>query len=208
MSSTQTKDNNLSFTEKEARDFVAPLLCNPTILTQQTATAEAAIQQMIQARWIHLACHGITGEKPEEKLDPHSVFEGFFKLAFDSSRPLNEKNKGYLYAQKIASLSLHTDLVFMSACHSGRGKIQREGSIGPIWSFLAAGALSTVATYWPLPETELTLQMVETFYRHLLGVGVEKLNKAGALQKAMLMAMEKERDKPRQWGAFFLSGLS
>jgi tetratricopeptide (TPR) repeat protein len=193
--------NNLQLTEKEVVNIIAPLLKTPSnqVLVQHHSTVTRFIEEITHARWIHLACHGL----PEEKLDPHSVFEGLFKLAAD-----REHLNGYLYAQEIAFLSLRTELVFMSACHSGRGKIQREGSIGPIWSFLAAGALSTVATYWPLPETELTLQMVETFYRHLLGIGVEKLNKAQALQRAMLMAMEKERDKPRQWGAFFLSGLS
>ncbi|WP_143298933.1 CHAT domain-containing protein, partial [Candidatus Protochlamydia sp. W-9] len=79
----------------------------------------------------------------EEKLDLHSVFEGLFKLAPDEIHP-----KGYLHAQEIAALTLHSELVFMSACFSGRGKLHREGSVGPVWSFLAAGALSTVATYW------------------------------------------------------------
>nr|WP_039357899.1 hypothetical protein [Candidatus Protochlamydia amoebophila] len=45
--------------------------------------------------------------------------------------------------------------------------------------------------------------MVDTFYCHLLGMEVEKLNKAQALQKAMLMAIEQKREKTHVWGAFF-----
>ncbi|KIC74342.1 CHAT domain-containing protein [Candidatus Protochlamydia amoebophila] len=178
--------DSLPFAEKEALTIVAPLLATTSekTLLQDNATAQHALGRMRDARWIHLACHGSTGEKPEEKLDPHSVFEGLFKLA-----PEQENPNGYLHAQEIAALRLRTELVFMSACFSGRGKLHGEGSVGPVWSFLAAGALSTVATYWRLPDSDLTLQMVDTFYRHLLGTGVEKLNKAQALQKAMLMAI-------------------
>ncbi|CAF22770.1 CHAT domain-containing protein [Candidatus Protochlamydia amoebophila] len=194
----------LPLAEKEAQTIVAPLLATTSerTLLQDNATAQRALEGMRDARWIHLACHGSTGAKPEEKLDPHSVFEGLFKLA-----PDEEHIQGYLHAQEIVPLTLRTELVFMSACFSGRGKLHREGSVGPVWSFLAAGALSTVATYWRLPDSDLTLQMVDTFYRHLLGIEVEKLNKAQALQKAMLMAIEQKREKPHLWGAFFLSGL-
>ncbi|CAF22782.1 CHAT domain-containing protein [Candidatus Protochlamydia amoebophila] len=196
--------DTIPFAEKEAQAIVSPLLKTfpEKILLQEKATVQSVLEGMRDARWIHLACHGLTGTKPEEKLDPHSVFEGLFKLAPDESH-----SRGYLHAQEIASLTLRTELVFMSTCFSGRGKLHGEGSVGPVWSFLAAGALSTVATYCELQDSDLTLQMVDTFYRHLLGIGVEKLNKAQALQKALKMAIEQKREKPHLWGAFFLSGL-
>ncbi|WP_079988696.1 CHAT domain-containing tetratricopeptide repeat protein [Candidatus Protochlamydia sp. W-9] len=199
-----TSERSLKFAEKEAQTIVAPLLeTDPKkVLLQDKATIHAVVKGMADARWIHLACHGSTGKKPDEKLDPHSVFEGLFKLTPDESHP-----QGYLHAQEIAALALRAELVFMSACFSGRGKDHEEGIVDPVWSFLAAGALSTIATYWRLPDTELTLQMVETFYRHLLGIEVEKLNKAQALQKAMLVGIEQARERPDRWGAFFLSGL-
>ncbi|KIC74344.1 CHAT domain-containing tetratricopeptide repeat protein [Candidatus Protochlamydia amoebophila] len=196
--------DSLPFAEKEAQAIVAPLLKTTPekTLLQDSATVQRVLEGMRDARWIHLVCHGSTGEKPEEKLDPHSVFEGLFKLAPEQKNP-----NGYLHAQEIAVLRLRTELVFMSACFSGRGKLHGEGSVGPVWSFLAAGALSTVATYWRLPDSDLTIQMVDTFYRHLLGIEMEKLNKAQALQKAMIMAIRQKREQPHLWGAFFLSGL-
>ncbi|MBS4164955.1 hypothetical protein PRO82_002297 [Candidatus Protochlamydia amoebophila] len=201
---TPHSKDTLSFAEKEAQTIVAPLLKTfpEKILLQEKATVQSVLEGMRDAHWIHLACHGLTDTKPEEKLDPHSVFEGLFKLAPDESH-----SRGYLHAQEIASLTLRTELVFMSACFSGRGKLHEEGSVGPVWSFLAAGALSTVATYWQLRDSDLTLQMVDAFYRHLLGIETEKLNKAQALQKAMLVGIKQKREKPHLWGAFFLSGL-
>ncbi|CAM0117452.1 hypothetical protein RSOCI_03785 [Rhabdochlamydiaceae symbiont of Dictyostelium giganteum] len=198
----QEEDNQLKHSESEVRDVISPLMkaSHQYVLTQQEATTENVFKYAPHSRWIHIACHGVAGQKPQN--DPHSVFEGFFKLAPD------EKHKaGELHAKEVNLLTLKADLVFMSACHLGRGNIQKEGSIGPVWSFLGSGALSTIASYWPLPEGDMTVQMVKTFYQHYLGIHTPKLSKAKALQQAVLMAMKTERDKPRQWGSFFLSGL-
>ncbi|MGR3912605.1 MAG: tetratricopeptide repeat protein [Candidatus Rhabdochlamydia sp.] len=202
------KDNNLKFTEIEIRETLVPLMKVPSkqVFIQENATVENMLKEAPFAQWIHIACHGVIEEQYKDKLDskfdPHSVFKGFFKLAPDETHPF-----GLLHSEKIASMSLKADLVFMSACHLGRGNLKREGSIGPIWSFLGAGAKSTIASYWPLPDSGVTVQMVETFYKHLLGIDVPKLNKAQALREAILMGMRNNRDNIEQWGAFFLSGL-
>ncbi|CAM0117455.1 hypothetical protein RSOCI_03800 [Rhabdochlamydiaceae symbiont of Dictyostelium giganteum] len=194
--------NNLKYSEIEVRDTIAPLMnhFDHYVLTQKEATVENIFKYAPNSRWIHITCHGLAQQKPPD--DPYSVFEGFFKLAPDDTHLLGE-----LHAKEVNSLALKADLVFMSACHLGRGNLQQEGSIGPIWSFLGAGARSTIASYWPLPEGDMTVKMVDTFYKHYLGIDTPKLNKAKALQQAVLMAMKTERKKPRQWGAFFLSGL-
>ncbi|MGR3912106.1 MAG: tetratricopeptide repeat protein [Candidatus Rhabdochlamydia sp.] len=196
------EEDNLIYAESEIRQTLVPLMetFSQQIFTQEMATVDNIFNHAPGSRWIHIACHGLSNQKPPG--DPHSVFEGFFKLAPDEQHP-----SGEFHAKEVNSLVLRADLVFMSACHLGRGNLQKEGSIGPIWSFLGAGALSTIASYWPLPEGKITVQMVDTFYRHYLGIGTVKLNKAKALQQAVLMAMKIERNKPRQWGAFFLSGL-
>lgn len=206
------EDNQLKVTKKEAKtvtDFFNT--SSEHILTETNATVDRAFKGMLQSRLIHLSCHGLSGvtsgETLEDKPDRYSVFEGLLKLAADEKH-LN----GYLHSHEIAFAALRAELVFMTACHSGRGGLKQEGNIGLIWSFLAAGASSVIASYWPVPDMETTAEMVETFYSHLLGRtkegdAVEKLNKARALQKAILQAMEKERDNPKQWGVFFLSGL-
>ncbi|MGR3912885.1 MAG: CHAT domain-containing protein [Candidatus Rhabdochlamydia sp.] len=194
--------NNLKKSETEVRDIIARLMQNIDIkvLTQEEATVGNVFTHAPHARVIHIAGHGVANQKPLD--DPYSVFEGLFRLA-----PDHKHLAGDLHAKDVHLLKLKADLVFMSACHLGRGNLKREGSIGPVWSFLGSGAKSTIASYWPLPEGDMTLKMVDTFYQHYLGVGTLKLNKAKALQKAVLMAMKTERNKPRQWGAFFLAGL-
>ncbi|MGR3912065.1 MAG: CHAT domain-containing protein, partial [Candidatus Rhabdochlamydia sp.] len=199
---TYHKKDELKQAEIEVQDIIAPMMktSKTEVFIQKEATVENVFKHAPNAQVIHIACHGIAGKKPQD--DPYSVFEGFFKLASEDI-----EHPKYLHAKDMNSLALKADLVFMSACHLGRGNLQREGSIGPIWSFLGAGAKSTIASYWPLPEEELTVKMVETFYQHYLGIETPKLSKVRALQKMALMAMKTERNKPRQWGSFFLSGL-
>ncbi|MBS0649342.1 MAG: tetratricopeptide repeat protein [Verrucomicrobia bacterium] len=172
------------------------------ILSLGEATVLHTIEKMQKARWIHLACHGLASKT----LDRYSVFEGVFKLAKDARHP-----DGNLYSQEIASLKLKSELVFLSACFSGTGKIQNEGSIGAVWSFHTAGVLSVIASHWRVPESALTIQMVEEFYCSALGKNkegkeIERVNKAEALRRAMMKGIEKERDNPHRWGCFFLSG--
>jgi CHAT domain-containing protein/tetratricopeptide (TPR) repeat protein len=196
--------NKLQKTEKEAQNSVAPFLRTPLqqVLAREAATMTSVIEKMQKARWIHLACHGVAKEAIEDKLDRFSVFEGLFKLAADQNSP-----QGFLHAQTIAAIPLNAELVFMSACHSGRGKLQKEGNIGPNWSFLAAGALSTVATYWELPASDTSNDMIKIFYSHMMGDPVGKLDKARALQKAILYGLKKNPKDPRQWAPFFLTGV-
>ncbi|MGR3973217.1 MAG: CHAT domain-containing protein, partial [Candidatus Rhabdochlamydia sp.] len=196
--------NELKLAEKEVCIIVAPMLglSQDEVFIQEKATPMCVVDKAPHARIIHIACHGVIYQKLFEKHDPNSVFEGLFKLAPDEKHSM-----GHLHAKEIAEMSLKADLVFMSACHLGRGNLKEEGSVGPVWSFLGAGAKSTIASYWPLPEGDMTVKMVETFYKHYLGINTPKLNKSKALQQAILMAMKIDRDKPRQWGAFFLSGI-
>lgn len=200
------QENKLIQTKLEA-EAIGELLdksIKREIITQKTPTVNFILEKMAYARWIHLSCHGMIGNKLDEKLDPYSVFEGFFKLVADEKHP-----KGHLHAQEIASHPLNAELAFLSACHSGRGKLQQEGTIGPNWAFLAAGVQSTIASYWPVPDTTITVKIVKTFYEQWLG---GKINKSQALQKAILSGMEDLREgnnlhKYREWGGFFLSGL-
>lgn len=192
---TKVRSDDLPWSTEEINQ-VGQLFNVPqeTILTREKATPKNILQKMQNARYTHFSCHG----EPDEKLEPDSVFEGLIKLAPDDLHP-----KGYFYAQEVASLSLRSELVFLSACFSGTGKIQREGSIGNVWSFLAAGAQSVIAAHWRVPQSDLTRDMVVTFYKHLLN----KANKAEALRQAMIMAINKERENPHLWGAYFFSGL-
>ena len=162
-----------------------------------------------ESRFLHIDCHG----KADLKFHPHSVYEGGLYLT-PGEQEAESKQPGCLYAEQVSQTSLNAELVVLSACCSGRGKVQEEGIVGLPHSFIGAGALSVVATHWELPASDLTVSMLKAFYSHILGTSEiaqeqgEPLNKAQALRQAMLLGIEQERDKPELWGALFLTGLS
>ncbi|MCB1068181.1 MAG: CHAT domain-containing protein [Simkania sp.] len=201
--------------ETEAIQEVLSAQGEISVLAQKEATISNILEKAQNCRFLHIDCHGIRPGKSELKFDPHSVYEGGLYLTPEIEEEQSEfKKPGCLYADQISQMSLNAELVVLSACHSGRGKLLREGVVGLPHAFLAAGALSVVATYWELPASDLTIGMLKAFYSHILGTSEKAqakggpLDKAQALREAMLLGIEKERNKPELWGAFFLTGIS
>ncbi|MGR3912457.1 MAG: CHAT domain-containing protein [Candidatus Rhabdochlamydia sp.] len=161
------------------------------------ATIPSFKNEAASAKWIHLACHTTIENKPAN--EPYSIFEGIFHLSPSTH------DQGDLDSKAISDMRLDADLVFMSSCDSGRGNLKQEGSIGPLWSFLAAGAKSTVASYWRFPDLKETAEMIDEFYKTLKDLSKEPNAKVKALQKAIIAA--KKHDNLKLWGALYLSGL-
>ncbi len=64
-------------------------------------------------------------------------------------------------------LDLAADVVTLSACRTGRGKLRRgEGVIGLSRAFLTAGASSVVVSLWDVDDRS-TLRLMEAFYREI-----------------------------------------
>jgi CHAT domain-containing protein len=60
---------------------------------------------------------------------------------------------GYLTVAEIAPLELRSDLVVVSACDSGAGRLQRgEGLLGLSYALFQAGTVSSIVSLWPIPD--------------------------------------------------------
>ena len=71
------------------------------------------------------------------------------------------KEKYYMLTMKdIYSSGIDAQLVVLSCCHSGRGKVKAEGVVGLT---RAAGARSVLASLWAVDDN----YFMESFYRHL-----------------------------------------
>ena len=103
-------------------------------------------------------------------------------------------------------LKLDADLVVLSACETGLGKLEKgEGMIGLTRGFLYAGARSLVVSLWKVNDTSTSVLM-ERFYRHLQ----EGKPKAEALRLAKL-SLKNDPDMPAlhdpfHWAPFILVG--
>lgn len=175
----------LNGARQEAID-VGKLLNTAPLLGEQ-ATKKNVLEQMQSATVLHFATHGlldtIEGDIP-----------GAIALA-----PSGMDN-GFLTSGEIFDLKLKADLVVLSACDTGRGKITGDGVLGLSRSFVAAGVPSVVVSLWAVGDHSTSIFM-NHFYRNLR----TSPNKALALRQAMLSTM-KQYPNPIDWAAFTLVG--
>jgi CHAT domain-containing protein len=180
--------------EKEA-NAIAPLL-NTTALTGNQGTKTTIVQQMPTANIIHLATHGI--------LDDLRGLGSAIALAPDPNQSPEDNlghANGLLTAEEILDMKLNAELVVLSACDTGRGKITGDGVIGLSRSFISAGVPSIIVSLWSVPDAP-TAELMTDFYKNWK---TRKLDKAQALRQAMLSTM-KTHPNPRDWAAFTLIG--
>jgi CHAT domain-containing protein/tetratricopeptide (TPR) repeat protein len=107
---------------------------------------------------------------------------------------------GVLTVADLYTLRWDTDLVTLSACETGLGKVANgDDVIGLTRGFLYAGARSIVASLWEVDDAA-TAQLMLSFYRNL-----ETHDKREALRLAQLET-RKTYPHPNFWAAFQLVG--
>jgi CHAT domain-containing protein len=162
-------------------------LWSTVMLTANEATETRIVEQMPQARVIHLATHGI--------FDDQAGLSSAIALA------PSPEDDGWLTAAEILDLSLNADLVALSACSTGLGRISGDGVIGLSRSLMVSGVPSVLVSLWNVNDRATADLMVE-FYKVWQASGT---GKARALRRAMLSVKEKYPN-PYYWAAFALIG--
>lgn len=105
-----------------------------------------------------------------------------------------------LLAKDLFALALAADMVVLSACEAGGGRLLRgEGIIGLVRGFLYAGARSVVASQWVAHDRSTANLMVD-FYRNLQ----QGMPKDRALRKAQINFAQQH---PAQAHPFFWAGF-
>jgi CHAT domain-containing protein/uncharacterized protein HemY len=170
--------------EAEAR-AIAPLLKTQAITGAQGTKAQI-VQKMPQASIIHLATHGL--------LDDVRGLGSAIALAPSGS------DDGLLTAEEIFDMKLQANLVVLSACNTGEGRITGDGVIGLSRALISAGVPSVIVSLWAVPDAP-TSELMQSFYQNLQN----NPDKAQALRQAMLTTM-KTHPGPRNWAAFTLIG--
>ncbi|MDZ8226754.1 CHAT domain-containing protein [Nostoc sp. ChiVER01] len=181
--------NNLPGAEQEGKE-VAQLL-NAEFLTGNQATKAEVLKQLPNARYIHLATHGLLED-----------FASFGIPGAVALAPSNQDN-GLLTSSEIQELNLQAELVVLSACDTGGGDITGDGVVGISRALIVAGVPSIVVSLWSIPDAPTAELMVE-FYHNFQE---RKLDKAQALRQAMLEIM-KTHPNPVDWAGFTLIGQS
>lgn len=167
-----------------------------TNFTYQQATEAQIKSQLVQkCRYLHIATHGFINED-------YPDLSGLL-FATDTSSLEN----AILAAGEVYGLQLKANLVVLSACETGKGKITSgEGVLGLSRAFLYAGADNLIVSLWKVDD-RATAELMAAFYTTHLKRTVERLPFKEALRQAKLQLIQsKEFSQPYYWSAFVLIG--
>ncbi|MCB0492834.1 MAG: CHAT domain-containing protein [Cyclobacteriaceae bacterium] len=188
--------STLPGTEEEvkaiAQLFSARNLKNETLIRAQADEDQIKSASIKDYKYLHFATHGIVDEQNPE-LSRIFLNQGAHE-------------DGNLYSGEIYNLELNADLVALSACETGLGKISKgEGVIGLSRALVYAGARSIIVSFWNVADASTSLLMRE-FYTQLLA---ENNNDFSAALRASKLKMIKEKTyaAPYYWAPFVILGF-
>jgi CHAT domain-containing protein len=141
---------------------------------------------------IHIAAHGVASPMFPDR------------AALVLGEDPEHHDDGLLQVRDIQQLHLNADLVTLSACDTGTGRLEGEEGIENIErAFLFAGARSVLASLWTASDI-YTTDLMEVFYRNL-AVGQDE---GEALRNAKLGLLKQYRIQatPFYWAGFTLVG--
>ncbi|OKH43637.1 hypothetical protein NIES2101_29895 [Calothrix sp. HK-06] len=171
---------NLAWAQIEAK-AIANLLSTQAI-TGDTATKVYIKEQMPKAQIIHLATHGL--------------LDNIRQLGTPGAIALapSEDDNGFLTADEIISMKLNAQLVVLSACSTGQGKITGDGVIGLSRSLIAAGVNSLIVSLWSVEDQSTAFLMVR-FYQNLQ----HGMKAAVALNEAQRWLLNVTKSEIKAW---------
>lgn len=155
---------------------------------------------------VHIASHSTANaEKPE--LSYISFAREQVKNSDEQFRFIPEENEGKLYSGEIYNLNLDANLVVMSSCQSGVGKmVQGEGMMSVTRGFLYAGAANVIYSLWPVDDSE-TKNLMASFYANIKSKKRGRFTKALSEAKRNMIQEGGNRFTAPHWSAFQIIGV-
>jgi CHAT domain-containing protein len=175
----------LTHSETEAKSIQSQV--NGTFLYGDQATKSAFEEGLHRYTIIHLSTHATAGSL----LQPPSID------FIDST----------LYLPEVYGLQLHPDLMVLSACETGVGRILKgEGALSLARGFQYAGTNNIIFSLWNVNDRS-TASLMSSFYKHYFN----RQSKPEALQRSKLGYLENDEvssahKSPYYWAPFVYYG--
>jgi CHAT domain-containing protein len=148
-----------------------------------------------QYRYLHFAAHA--------SIDDTRPGRSGIVLSIDPA----SREDGILRADEVMALHLNADLVTLSACSTGLGKVLRgEGIVGLTRAFFFAGARSVAASLWNVND-EATATLMRSFYGGL-NSGLTRDDALRNAKLALVGSSDRHLRDPYYWAPFVLVGLA
>ena len=157
--------------------------------------SEANLKNALESshRFVHIASHSFANiDQPQ--------YSGIACATPDTTQ---QKEDGMLYVGEVYDLAINSDLVVLSSCESGVGKLATgEGMLGLNRSFVYAGVPNVIFSLWKVYD-EATGNMMTSFYKNTLkGQSYSKALRTAKLE----MLKDPKTASPDIWSAFLLVG--
>lgn len=142
---------------------------------------------------VHIATHGYFNEEHPQ----------LSMILFSPPRSMATAEDGVLYAGETYNLRLNVDLLVLSCCESGLGRLVKgEGLIAMTRGFLYSGARNIVVSLWKVYDKH-TNDLMREFYRQLL----DGASLPSSLRQAKLKMIKNQTTAfPSKWSGFILVG--
>ncbi|MBS1790176.1 MAG: CHAT domain-containing protein [Acidobacteria bacterium] len=192
----------LPYTRTEVNEIASLFPANErrVLLGAEADEARVKTEPLGKFRYVHFATHALV----DEEYPARSAIMLSVPSADGTS---NRTEDGALQMAEIMRLKLNADLVTLSACRTGLGRLlYGEGIIGLTRAFLYAGADSVVVSLWNVNDIA-TASLMKSFYKHLN----QGLSKDDALRQAKLELLRSPQAAwrhPYYWAPFVLVGES
>ncbi len=191
---------NLPDSYQEVMDL-SNLWDNTVVFTGEEAT-ERKIKNLAQTgelknyRNIHFSTHGLA--LPD--------FPEFSAIVLSQPKNDDSEEDGYLTAAEILDFDLNADMVSLSACETGLGKIyQGEGIFGLTHTFMTAGANSMLVSLWSVNDRSTSEFMISVY--DLVKEGIDYPQAVSKTKQKFIQGdYGEEYKKPYYWAPFVYYG--
>jgi CHAT domain-containing protein len=152
-----------------------------------SAASEAGLRALAPtAQIVHVAAHGAVSD--------------WEPLASAIVLSPGDGHDGWLRASEVFGLALDAELVVLSGCSTGLGKLSGEGLLGLSRAFLYAGADELLVSLWDVSD-RATAELMDAFY----AARASGRSDPAALREATL-ALRERYPHPFLWAGFALVG--
>lgn len=153
--------------------------------------------ELKQYKNLLISTHGFTGD----------IIPEFSGVMFSQPNGGDGNEDTFLLAPEIVKLNLNADLVVLSACDTGVGKLYGgEGINGLNSSFLVAGSNATLLSLWPVDDAGTALTM-QNLFKKIVQENAQASTTLNQIKRSFINGDFGERYKhPQFWAPFLYNG--
>ncbi|MFC2096596.1 CHAT domain-containing protein, partial [Bacteroidota bacterium] len=194
--------SELLFTEKEIKEISKLFQENNKTFRNylnEDASENNFKKYATDCKYIHLSTHGFADES-------NTLLSGlaFYNSNQSNHRIIENREDGLLYSGEIACLDIDADLLVLSSCEGGLGRLVKgEGLIAVSRNFSNTGIPNIMYSLWNVNDKSTSEFMID-FYKQILS---GKSYSESMQEVKLKMIKDIDTCYPKIWSSFVLIGI-